>query len=72
MAHFEGLTWVAHPIQGMWKHEGTTYHDATVRIVVDVEDDAENRRFFAHFKPVLLERFDQLEIYIVSYPIERI
>jgi hypothetical protein len=24
------------------------------------------------FKPILMQRFDQLEIYIVSYPIERI
>ncbi len=68
----ESLTWVAHPIEGMWKHEGITYHDATVRLVVDVDDTPENRSFITELKPGLLKRFDQLEIYIVSYPIERI
>jgi hypothetical protein len=72
LARFEGLTWVAHPIEGMWKHEGITYHDATVRLVVDVDDTPENHGFITELKPVLLKRFDQLEIYIISYPIERI
>jgi hypothetical protein len=37
---------------------------------VDVEDTPENRQFFAALKPVLLERFNQLEIYIASHPID--
>jgi hypothetical protein len=72
LARFEGVSWVPQPIQGLWHHEGVRYQDATVRIVVDVEDTAENRQFFIEWKPALLSRFDQLEIYIVSYPIERI
>ncbi len=39
-------------------------------MVVDVEDTPEDRQFFVEFKVVLLERFEQLEIYIVSYPID--
>ncbi len=72
LAHFGGLSWTPHPIQGMWKHEETTYEDATIRIVIDVEDLPEHRQFFVDFKPVLMERFAQLEIYLVSFPIERL
>jgi hypothetical protein len=59
-------------VQGIWRHEGTTHEDATVRVIVDVEDLQENRQFFVDWKPTLLRRFDQLEIYIVSYPIDRL
>jgi hypothetical protein len=72
LARFEGLSWVPHPVQGIWRHEGTTYEDATVRVVIDVEDTAENRQFFVEWKPTLLRRFDQLEIYIVPCPIDRV
>jgi hypothetical protein len=41
-----------------------------VRWVVDVEDTPENREFFVNFKKTLMQRFEQLEIYIVSLPIE--
>ena len=72
LARFDGFSFTPQPIQGQWRHEGTTYEDATLRLIVDVEDLPENREFFVDFKPTLLKRFDQLEIYIVSYPIERI
>ena len=40
------------------------------RLVVDVGDIPENRVFFARFKPTLLKRFEQIEIYIASYPVD--
>ena len=46
------------------------FEDELVRVVVDVEDTPENRQFFAALKPALLERFNQLEIYIASHPID--
>lgn len=69
---FEGVSWFPQPIQGVWSHEGTRYEDSSIRLIVDVEDNIENRQFFVEYKPILLKRFDQLEIYIVSYPIERV
>lgn len=72
LVRFEGLSWTPHPVQGAWKHEGETYEDSTIRIVVDVEDIPDNRQFFVEWKPILLERFQQLEIYMVSYPIDRL
>jgi hypothetical protein len=59
-------------IQGIWVHEGIRYEDDTRRIVIDVDDTPDNREFFVIYKPTLCERFDQVEIYIVSYPLDRI
>ncbi|MEZ4727713.1 MAG: hypothetical protein R3E79_11335 [Caldilineaceae bacterium] len=39
------------------------------KLTVDVEDKPESRDFITHLKAELLERFDQLEIYVVAYPI---
>jgi hypothetical protein len=37
---------------------------------VDVPDTQANRKFFVRLKSTLLERFEQLEIYIASYLVE--
>jgi hypothetical protein len=70
LARFEGLSWTLHPVQGAWVHAGIRYEDVSTRIMVDVDDTPENRQFFVDFKPVLRERFEQIEIYIFSYPID--
>src|SRR5262245_19026776 len=57
-------------VQGTWLHEGRTYEDELLRWVVDVDDTVESQEFFTQFKMTLLQRFEQIEIYIVSYPIE--
>lgn len=38
--------------------------------MIDVEDTAENHEFMTSFKAVLCERFQQIEIYIASYPVD--
>jgi hypothetical protein len=40
------------------------------RLTVDVPDTDDSRHWIAIFKKELLKRFDQLEIYIVSHPVE--
>jgi hypothetical protein len=57
-------------IQGTWSHLGEVYRDELVRVFVDVEDSEENKKFFATFKEKLKERFQQLDIWIASYPID--
>jgi hypothetical protein len=57
-------------VRGVWVHESQRYEDHSLRLTTDVEDSPENRQFFAEFKLVLRERFEQVEIYVVSYPIE--
>jgi len=46
------------------------YDDRLFPLSIDVEDTAEHRACIAHFKSHLLERFDQLEIDLTSYPID--
>jgi hypothetical protein len=70
LAQFNGVSILPGSIAGVWIHEGTRYEDSLVRITVDVEDTPENRQFFVTWKPTLLQRFRQLEIYITSFVID--
>lgn len=57
-------------VQGHWRHEGTTYRDNLVRIVVDMPDLAENRTWMKQYKERWKARLEQLELWVVSYRIE--
>lgn len=57
-------------IQGRWTSEQRRYRDDLVRVFVDAIDSEETRRFFAEFKRQLKERFEQLDIWVTTYPIE--
>jgi hypothetical protein len=67
---FEAVSVQPGTVAGLWVHEGTRYEDSLVRFTVDVEDTSENRQFFVAWKPILLQRFRQLDIYITSSLIE--
>ena len=41
-----------------------------MRVFADVEDTPENRHFFLGFKTRLKSRFDQIEIWLTSHPID--
>jgi hypothetical protein len=56
--------------QGTWVHEGHVYRDDLMRVYVDVPDLPENRSFFAAFKEKLKQRFQQIDIWLTTYPIE--
>jgi hypothetical protein len=68
-ARFGALTFVPQPVHGEWSHQGVRYEDVNIRIVVDVEDSPENTEFFHRLKQTLKERFQQIDIWIVSYEI---
>ena len=70
VAAFSGLTFVPHTVLGIWVHEGSRFEEEMRRLVVDVDDTPENRLFFGRLKQTLLERFEQIEIYIASYPVD--
>jgi hypothetical protein len=57
-------------IQGTWSHLGNVYRDHLMRVFVDVKDTPAARQFFEGFKETLKERFEQLDIWITSYPVE--
>src|ERR1041384_5857021 len=68
-ARFGSLTFLPQPVHGEWTHQGTHYEEANMRIIADVEDTQENTEFFIELKGKLRHRFQQLEIWIVSYEI---
>jgi hypothetical protein len=68
--HFDAVSVQPQSIQGIWMHEGVRYEDTSVKFIVDVDDTPENRQWFSTWKGQLLLRFEQIEIYIVSYPID--
>ena len=57
-------------IVGRWRHEGELYRDESVRVFVDVPDLDSNREFFLDFKERLKERFQQIDIWVTSYPLD--
>jgi hypothetical protein len=57
-------------ICGRWQHEGVGYRDDLLRIFVDVPDEPEARQFFAEYKERLKARFQQLDIWMTTYPVE--
>ena len=54
----------------MWRHEGEFFRDDLVRVFVDVADEPEHRQFFVDLKERLKTRFQQMEIWLATYPIE--
>jgi hypothetical protein len=70
IAQFGALSLLPDSVRGVWVHEGARYEDELLRLVVDVEDTSENQQFFLDFKPTLLQRFEQIEIYIASYAVD--
>lgn len=57
-------------IAGQWRHEGHVYRDESVRVFVDVPDTEENRQFFIAFKEILKQRFQQIDIWMTTFPLE--
>lgn len=67
---FAGPSVRPQPVQGTWTHNGDRYEDDSVCWIVDVDDTLENRQFFKDLQATLRDRFEQVVIYIVSYPID--
>ncbi len=57
-------------IQGQWTHQGQLYRDDLVRVFVDVPDLPEHRQFFREYKERLKVRFQQLDIWMATHPLE--
>jgi hypothetical protein len=57
-------------IEGQWEYKGTVIRDPNIRVFVDVPDTPENRQFFVEFKERLKERFQQIDIWMTTYPLE--
>lgn len=70
VARFGAASRLPGAVSGVWVHEGQRYEEDFIRLFVDVPDTQANRKFFVRLKATLLERFEQLEIYIASYVVD--
>jgi len=59
-------------IRGQWGYAAEVYRDDLVRVYVDIEDSEANIEFFVNYKEQLKHRFDQIDIWIVTYQIAAI
>ena len=57
-------------IQGNWRHQEQSFRDYLTRVFVDVSNTPENLEFFRKFKEQLKARFEQIDIWVTTYPIE--
>ena len=67
---FGAASYETQKVEGHWRHGGVSYRDDLVRVVVDVPDTAENRDWVREFKERWKTRLEQLELWVVSYPID--
>lgn len=67
---FGAMSYNPNTVLGVYHKGRETFEDDLYQLVVDVDDTPENRRFFLEFKQKLKGRFQQLEIYVVTYPVE--
>src|SRR5665213_4095807 len=67
---FGALTVDPHPVEGRWTQSGVVYEDMLLKFVIDVERDTDDiQQFCRTYKEQLKQRFAQLEIWIVAFPI---
>lgn len=68
--HFGAASYETQKVEGHWRHEGVTYRDDLVRLVVDVANTDEDRAWMREFKVRWKAKLEQLELWVVSYLIE--
>jgi hypothetical protein len=69
-AQFGAASWETQVLRGVWEQEGVVYQDNLTRFFVDVPDVPEHRQFFKEFKQRLKQRFQQLDVWITSHPVD--
>ncbi len=67
---FGAASYETQKVEGHWRHGGAIYRDDLVRLVVDVPDTDEHRGWMREFKARWKVKLEQLELWVVSYPIE--
>jgi len=69
-SQFGAASWETQVLRGVWEQEGTVYQDNLTKFFVDVPDVPEHRQFFTEFKHRLKQRFQQLDVWITSHPVD--
>jgi hypothetical protein len=55
---------------GFGSTRGYTHRDESVRLFIDVSDAPESIAFFHEFKERIKVRFEQIDIWITTYPVD--
>jgi hypothetical protein len=67
---FNAVTFYKEAAEGRWRHDESLFRDDLALIVVDIPDTGKNRKWMKAFKAKWKQRLEQLEIWMVSYPID--
>ncbi len=67
---FGAASYETQKVEGHWRHDGVTYRDDLVRLVVDVPNTDENRDWMREFKRRWKDRLEQLDLWLISYIID--
>jgi hypothetical protein len=67
---FGALSHETQKVEGHWRQGGILYRDILVKLVVDIPDTARNRKWMKEFKARWKVRLQQLELWMVSHPIQ--
>ncbi len=70
VAHFGAASYETQKLEGHWRHGGILYRDNLVRLVADVPDTVDSRQWMKEFKGRWQTRLEQIELWMVSHPIE--
>jgi hypothetical protein len=66
---FGAASYETQTIKGHWRQAGTLYSDDLVQLVIDLPDSTKHRRCMKAFKERWKLKLEQLELWLVSYPI---
>jgi len=69
-AQFGAVSSETQVVHGLWRYEGQLYRDQLIRVVVDAPDNSESMTFMTDFKAVLMERFEQLDIWMTTFLVD--
>jgi hypothetical protein len=68
--HFGNASSETQVVRGSSDYYGMEFRDKNARLFVDVPDLPAHREFFKRFKELLKGRFQQIDIWITSHPLE--
>lgn len=70
VGRFGAASYETQRVEGHWRHGGVLYRDDLVKVFVDVPDRPANRQWMKRFKVRWRDRLEQVELWMVSYPVE--
>ncbi len=68
---FGGASFDPGVVEGYWVHAARIYSDDLIRVRGSAEGTADDDQFIQDYKEILKLRFEQEEIYVTAYVIER-